>query len=179
MERATIELRQLGDHLLHVLAAPLVADEAHEPELEAVDGGHLDVLLLRLVGVLARPHPLDPPQGHHHLVRHPRDDGVAARRGGDGEGAVAAERDPARGDEEHPGYGPARGVEVALQGLHQALAFLGRGAEGVPERAFHAAGLQDPRAQAQLPLHRLRQLRTQRHCTGREGDNVSVRVLRL
>jgi hypothetical protein len=156
-------LLQVGDDLLHVLAAPLVADEAHEPELEAVDGGHLHVLVLRRLGALAGAHPLDPPQGDRRLVRHPRED--VSRRGGDGERAVAAEGDPAGGDEEHPGDGPAGGVEVALEGLDQPLAFLGR--EGAPERALHAAGLQDPRAQAELPPHRLRQLGTQCHCTDR------------
>uniref|UniRef100_A0A8R7VJJ1 Uncharacterized protein n=1 Tax=Triticum urartu TaxID=4572 RepID=A0A8R7VJJ1_TRIUA len=164
---------QLGrDDLLHVLAAPLVADEAHEPELEAVHGGHVYVLLLRVVRVLARLHPLDPPQRHHHLVRHPSD---VARRRGDCEGPVAAEGDLPGGDEEHPGDGPAGGVEVALQRLHQPLALLGR--EGLPEHPLHAAGLQDPRAQAELPLHRLRQLRPQGHCTHEQERDILVSTL--
>jgi hypothetical protein len=140
---------QVRDGLLHVLARPLVADEAHEPELESVHGGDVDVLLLRPVDVLAGPHLADPFQRHDHLVGHPRRRVALGR--GDRDGAVAAEGHLLCGHEEHPGDGAAGRVQVALQRLHQLLALLS--GERLPEHALDAAGLEDARAQAQLPLH--------------------------
>jgi hypothetical protein len=147
----TQSLLQVQDGLLHVLARPLVAHEPHEPELEPVHGGDVDVLLLRPLHVLAGPHPADPLQRHDHLVGHPRRR-VAVRRG-DCDGAVAAERNLLGGHEEHAGDGAAGRIQVALQRLHQPLALLG--GERLPEHAVDAAGPEDARAQAQLSLHGL------------------------
>jgi hypothetical protein len=148
----TQSLLQVRDGLLHVLARPLVAHEPHEPELEPVHGGDVDVLLLRPLHVLAGPHLADPLQRHDHLIGHPRRLRVAVRRG-DLDGAVAAERHLLGGHEEHAGDGAAGRVQVALQRLHQPLALLG--GERLPEHALDAAGLEDARAQAQLSLHGL------------------------
>lgn len=141
---------RLRDGQLQVLQGHLEADESHEPELEAVVGHHLDVLLLRPVLVLARLGRLHPPQRDGHLVRHTH---RVAARGGQRQRPVAPERDPLRRYEEHAGDRAGRGGQVALGGPQELLAL----ADGEPpaEDLLHAACLEDSRAQRQLAFHGL------------------------
>uniref|UniRef100_A0A8R7VJ89 Uncharacterized protein n=1 Tax=Triticum urartu TaxID=4572 RepID=A0A8R7VJ89_TRIUA len=151
-----------ADGLLEVLQGCLVADEAHEPELEAVVGHQLDVLLLRPVLVLARYGRLHPPQRDVRLVRHPHRVALGRRQR---QRPVAAEGHPLRRYEEHAGDRAGGGgqVAVALRGVEE-LFFLLHG-EPPPEDVLHAAGLEDSRAQRQLAPHGLVQLRAESHCT--------------
>ena len=152
---------------LQLLQGHLVPDEAHEPELEAVVGDDLHVLLLRAVPVLAGLGRLDPPQRDGDLVRHPR---RVAAGGGQRQRPVAPEGDLLGGYEEHAGDGAGGGGQVALRRLEELLALLG--GESPPEDLLHAARLKDSRPQRQLALHGLVQLRAESHCSKSGKEHV-------
>jgi hypothetical protein len=164
----SLRLLRVHDGLLEVLQRPVVADEAHEPELEPVVGDEADVLLLRPVLVLAGPHRLHLPQRDGHLVRHLR---LVALRGGHCQGPVAAERDPRRGHEQHAGDRAGRGRQVALRGPEKLLVLVH--GEPLPEHLLHAAGLEDLCAQCELPLQRVGKFRAQGHCRTSEQRKFS------
>nr|ACN25254.1 unknown [Zea mays] len=173
---------RLRDGLLQLLQGRLVPDEAHEPEVEAVARDDLHVLVLRPVPVLARPGRRDPAQRDGHLVRHPQHRRRAAaaaaagrRRQRQRQRAVAPERDPLGGHEQHAGDRAGRGRQVALRRPEQPLAApADGGGEPAPEHLPHAARPQDPRPQRQLALHGLVQLRAQRHCKHGKSTFSSV-----